>query len=88
MNLSPCLTKKINKNTHGFEPWMTKGILVSRLNKISLHKEFVKNPVEANHSKFKTFRNLYNKIIKASKKIYFQSELTKHQSNLKKHGSF
>ena len=67
---------------------MTKGILVSRLNKISLHKEFVKNPVEANHSKFKNFRNLYNKIIKASKKIYFQSELTKHQSNLKKHGSF
>ena len=80
----PCLTKKINKNTHGFEPWMTKGILVSRLNKISLHKEFVKNPVEANHSKFKNSRNLYNKIIKASKKIYFQSELTKHQSNLKK----
>ena len=80
----PLLQKKLNRNTHGFEPWMSRGILVSRLTKISLCKESVKNPRDQIINKFKTYRNLYNKVIKASKKMYFQSELIKHQSNLKK----
>ena len=80
----PLLQKKLNRNTHGFEPWMSRGILVSRLTKISLCKESVKNPRDQIINKFKTYRNLYNNVIKASKKMYFQSELIKHQSNLKK----
>ena len=33
---------------------------------------------------YKNYRNLYNKVIKTSKKLYFQNELIRHQSNLKK----
>ena len=33
---------------------------------------------------YKNYRNSYAKIIKASKKLYFQKELTKHQSDIKK----
>ena len=80
----PLLSKKLNINTQGFEPWMSKGILISRLTKISLCKDSVKNPRDPQISKYKTYRNLYNKIIKASKKLYLQTELNKHQSNLKK----
>ena len=47
-------------------------------------KESVKNPCPQLINEFKTFRNLYNKIIKTAKKLYFESELIKHQSNLKK----
>ena len=33
---------------------------------------------------FKSYRNLYNKVIKLAKRKYFESELLKNQSNLKK----
>ena len=63
---------------------MSKGILISRLRKIALCKASVKNPSPQIINEFKTYRNLYNKVIKTSKKLYFQSELIKNQSNLKK----
>ena len=63
---------------------MSKGILISRLRKIALCKESVKNPCPQLINEFKKYRNLYNKIIKTGKKLYFESELIKHQSNLKK----
>ena len=40
--------------------------------------------IAANIKKFKDFRNLYNKITKAAKKRYFEDELSKNKSNLKK----
>ena len=80
----PLLQKNLNKNAQGFEPWILKGILISRLRKIALCKASVKNPSPQLINEFKTYRNLYNKVIKTSKKLYFQSELIKNQSNLKK----
>ena len=32
----PLLSKSCNKNNHGFHPWMTKGLLISRSKKLSL----------------------------------------------------
>jgi len=80
----PLTSKKMNKNHHSFNPWMTKGLLVSRCHKIFLFSQSVKFPFEPNISNFKNFRNLYSKTLKASKKLYFQSELFKHQSDSKK----
>ena len=54
------------------------------LRKIALCKASVKNPSPQIINEFKTYRNLYNKVIKTSKKLYFRSELNKNQSNLKK----
>ena len=56
------------------------------LRKIALCKASVKNPSPQIINEFKTYRNLYNKVIKTSKKLYFRSELIKNQSNLKKTG--
>ena len=54
------------------------------LRKIALCKASVKNPSPQIINEFKTYRNLHNKVIKTSKKLYFRSELNKNQSNLKK----
>ena len=80
----PLLSKTVNKNIFGFHPWMTKGILISRLKKISLCKASVKHPSPLAISTYKNYRNLYAKIIRASKKLYYEQQLSKHQSDSKK----
>ena len=42
------------------DPWMTKGLLVSRATKIELHKNYVKLKNETNREIFKTYCKLYN----------------------------
>lgn len=63
---------------------MTKGILISRANKVNLSKTFHSNPSPINEFLYKLYRNSYNTIIRASKKMYFETELIKNQSNMKK----
>ena len=73
---------KFNKNTHKLESWMTTGILTSRLEKIRLCKFTHKHPSPNNLVIFKTYRNLFNKIVKAAKKMHFDNLFKKFQSNL------
>jgi len=80
----PLNVKTVNKNTHALQPWMSKGILISRLHKIKLCKESLKNPSPESILAYKVYRNLYNTIVKASRKTYFEKEFIKHQSDLKK----
>lgn len=75
---------KFNKNIHKIQSWMSKGLLKSRRTKIKLYKDFVKNPSEAKKIHFKTYKNLYNKLLKQMKKLVFSKQLIKHQGNLKK----
>ena len=74
----PLYTVKFNKNIHYKEKWFSQGLAVSRREKNRLDN------IAANIKKFKDFRNLYNKITKAAKKRYFEDELSKNKSNLKK----
>ncbi len=80
----PKISKKCNKNNHPLQPWMTKGILMSRNNKNKLGLIALKNPIPENITKFKKYRLIYSKIIRHAKSIYFQNELIKHQSDIKK----
>ena len=80
----PLLTKTINKNTQPMNPWMTKGLLISRKQKIFLCSQSLKNPSEHYISLFKNYRNLYAKTVREAKKKYFQDQLEQHQSNIKK----
>ena len=80
----PECSKYLNKNLHSIFPWMTKGLLVSRSRKILLHKISLKNPSPNSVLIYKNFRNFYAKVLKASKKLYFQNQLLKHQSDCKK----
>ena len=75
---------KVNKNIHKGEKWITKGLLVSRLNKNILMKKSIVAPTPLNILNFKNYRNVNNKLVKASKKLYFTKELSKNTKNLKK----
>jgi Reverse transcriptase (RNA-dependent DNA polymerase) len=80
----PIVSYKVNKNVHRLNPWMTRGLLVSRIQKNRLCSVSVKSPFEPHISNFKRYRNLYFKTLKASKQLYFQSALGRHQSDSKK----
>jgi hypothetical protein len=63
---------------------MTQGLLLSRSTKLNLSKTAAKNPTLLNLQNYKNSYNLYNKTLSAVKKLYFDQELVKHQSNMKK----
>lgn len=67
----PLKTRRFNKNTNKLHPHMTHGLLKSRSTKIQLHKKALKHPTPEHISKYKEYRNIYNRLIKASKKLYF-----------------
>jgi hypothetical protein len=84
----PIKTCKFNRNKHCLEPWMSRGLLISRNEKIKRCKLSVKKPNPVNIANLKNYRNLYNKLIKAAKKLYYDKQFIIHQSNLKKNLEF
>jgi hypothetical protein len=75
---------KFNKKLHAKEPWMTKGLLISRMEKIRLSSLAAKNPSLESKEVYKRYRNLFNTVLRAGKKLYYERELKKNVSNLKK----
>jgi hypothetical protein len=63
---------------------MTQGLLVLRLTKIKLGKNSIKMPTPANIQIYKNYCNLYNSLIRTSKKLFFEQQLSLYQSNSKK----
>jgi hypothetical protein len=80
----PIKTIKFNRNIHKLEPWISKGLLISRCNKLKLSNLAAKKPTPSNIDTFKTYRNIYNKLIRTAKKFYCEKELEKNKKNLKR----
>ena len=80
----PIVVKKFNKNVHYIEKWMSKGILISRTQKIKMGKLCHSHPLQENLIAYRNYRNLYNTVIRVAKRMFFEKELVKAQSNLKK----
>ncbi|MBM3937968.1 MAG: hypothetical protein FJ333_04840 [Sphingomonadales bacterium] len=80
----PLKDKKSNKNLVCIHPWFSRGLLTSRKNKNILFKNTKKFPFEPHISNYKNYRNLYNRILRESKKLYFEKELKTHQSDSRK----
>jgi len=80
----PVVVTKINRNFHKLDPWMTNGILTSRQRKNHLYSVSLKNPSPVNSNNFKKFRNIYNTVLRASKKLYYEYQLKNNLTNLKK----
>ena len=78
------MNKKFNKNLNKIEPWCTYGILISRKEKFRLGSVAARFPSPTNINCFKTYRNLYNQIIRAARKSFFEKEFVAHQSDAKK----
>ncbi len=80
----PLTKTRFNINYHKVDPWFTSGLLRSRREKIKLDKIATKSRSDLDITKYKTYRNLYNKVVRNAKKLYFNEQLSKHQSNMKK----
>jgi hypothetical protein len=80
----PLRKKRFNKNVHKLQGFMTHGLLTSRNSKIALHKASIANPTAENVNKFKTFRTIYQRVLRAAKKLYFTSKLRENANNPKK----
>ncbi len=80
----PLTSKKFNRNIHKINPYLTKGLLTSRVTKNMLHKKSITEPSPSNSSKFKLYRNLYNTLIRKSKQLYFQEKLQSYVNNPRK----
>jgi hypothetical protein len=63
---------------------MTRGLLVSRKNKMLLHKICINDPSVDNVQKYKSYRNLYDKLLRVSKNMYYECSFEKFQKNPKK----
>jgi len=63
---------------------MTQGLLVSRQTKNNQHKTALVYPTEYNINSYKSFRNLYNKILRKSKALYFEKSFDLNSKNPKK----
>jgi hypothetical protein len=63
---------------------MTQGLIVSRRTKNDLHSKAVANPLPANINKYKTYKTIYQRLIRAAKKRYIAEKLTENASNPKK----
>jgi hypothetical protein len=84
----PIVTTKFNRNLHCIEKWFSKGLLTSRANKNKLSKSCITHPTQENISKFNQCRHIYSKTVRAAKKLFFDNQLKRAQSNLKKPGTF
>ena len=65
---------------------MTEGLLISRNRKNELHKKTISCPEDGNLNLYKSYRNVYNNLIRISKKRFYEDSLKKAIKNPKKLG--
>ena len=66
-------------------PWITKGLAKSSKRKQKLWERFLKKRNLENEIAYKTYKSLFEKLKKKSKRSYFQEKLKKHEGNVKKY---
>jgi hypothetical protein len=84
----PVTFSKPNRNTHKITPYMTAGLLISRQTKNRLYVKSVANPSVLNITTYKKNRNIYNSLLRRSRKLYYTHNLHMFRNNPKKPGKF
>jgi len=80
----PLKKTRFNKNIHKKAAFMTDGLLKSRETKNCLHLATLADNSAETKLRYKNYRNLYFKTIRAAKKLYFNQKLTENSKNPKK----
>ena len=80
----PLTSSRFNKNVHKISNFMTAGLLISRSNKLKLHKVALTDNVPFNWQQYRTYRNIFNKTVKLSKKMHYLSNIERNSKNPKK----
>jgi hypothetical protein len=63
---------------------MTNGLLISWRKKDDLYKIHITSPSQNNTDRYRSYRNLYNKLIRASKKLHIENQLKTNKKKSKK----
>jgi hypothetical protein len=80
----PLKKVRFNKNLHGQKPFMTTGLLKSRETKKNLHLAMLTDRSPLSLERYRTYKNLYFKTLRAMKKLYYSSKFEEHAKNSKK----
>ena len=71
----PLYSKKISTKSTAINDFMTSGLLTSKNQKNVLHKLYLKNRTEENFVVFKKYGNIYNALIRTSKRLTIERNL-------------
>ena len=63
---------------------MTTGLMISWSNKLKLHKIALTDNVPYNWTHYRNYRNVFNKTVRASKKLYYLTNIEKNAKNPRK----
>jgi len=77
----PAQSQRFNKNRHKINNYMSTALLISRQTKLRLHKASISTPTRENIQQYKQYRNAYNRVVRASKKRYFEENLSQSKNN-------
>jgi hypothetical protein len=79
----PLKKMRFNKNIHNIKPFMTKGLLKSRETKKNLYLASLTDKWPPALQRYRDYKNLYFKTLRAMKKLYFSSKLEENAKNSK-----
>ena len=80
--INKCLPlKKVKRKINDKSEWLTKGILISCVQKNNLFKKLKKTPSQENELTYKTFTNKLTHLIRIAKKNYFKEKFDMHRNN-------
>jgi hypothetical protein len=82
----PLKRKRFNKNYNSKNKFMTVGLLTSRRTKNNLFAKAVSEPNDQNIDRYKQFKSIYQRTIRAAKKLHISNTLRENASNPKKPG--
>jgi hypothetical protein len=80
----PMKRKRFNKNFNCLNNFMTVGLLTSRRTKNKLHAKAVSEPTFININRYKVYKTVYSRTIRAAKKLYIANKITENANNPKK----
>jgi len=80
----PLKKMRFNKNIHGLKPFMTKGLLKSRETKKNLYLESLSDASAPALERYKKYKNLYFKTLRAMKKFHYSRIFEENAKNSKK----
>ena len=72
-----------NKRTQPIQPWMSQGLLVSRRVKDKLHRKAIKSSNNEKWLAYQVYRNMYTKLVKKAKIIYYGNEFKLAKNNVR-----
>ena len=73
-----------NKNKVPLNPWMTKGLLISRKRKERLLSKKISKPTPENELKYREYNKLYTHLLRSSRSSYYKDRFKTYSNDIQK----